>query len=367
MSAPVVRIRPSCEVVLLTDDRGLTSSVHDALAEAFSVSQHRLADVDALPALTDQAVVFCLASLDETALEVVHAVMGGMASKPLFFFSHDDPESRAQVAALGAQSFVAPLNCPAIFSGVRHALNECVEASWRALEPAEETALRASKQGFEDCFATAARGERLPVQEVFSACEKIKESIGVSNVDRWLGALRRHHDNTYRHSMFVCGSLAFFAHARGLRGDELKQLTMAGFLHDAGKACIPLAILDKPGKLDDIETQIMRTHPEHSREILLRESGLSRDIVEMAVHHHEKLDGTGYPDGLKGAELSDLVRLTAIADVYSALTEERAYKPALPPERALNMMKEFGPCHLDQVLVKAFREFALDHIGVEAA
>lgn len=109
----------------------------------------------------------------------------------------------------------------------------------------------------------------------------------------------------------------------------------------------------------------MRTHPEHSRAILLRESGLSEEIVAMAVHHHEKLDGTGYPDGLSGAQLNDHARITAIADVYSALIEERAYKPAMPPEKALEMMAGFKG-HLDPDLVRAFRSFILERFVADA-
>ena len=103
----------------------------------------------------------------------------------------------------------------------------------------------------------------------------------------------------------------------------------------------------------------MKRHPEHSREILLREHGLPDRIVGMAVHHHEKLDGTGYPDGLPSSRIDDPTRLTAIADVYAALTEPRAYKPPMPQEKALDIMDGFTG-HLDMDLLRRFREFMLD-------
>jgi HD-GYP domain-containing protein (c-di-GMP phosphodiesterase class II) len=364
----IAPIRPSGQVVLMSDGNALDDTVDDLLASAFSVSRYDLSQAEALQTLGDKPVVFCVAGLEASQLSAVRRVIAGLSNRPIFIFPVADKKSIDRVNHLGAQAyFTAPLDDFAVLSAVRQVANAGVERSWSRLEPAEEKALVASRQGFDDCFAAAARGEPLPVEEVYSACETIQESMGASNVDRWLGALQEHHNNTYRHCMFVCGTIAFFFHGRGLRGDELKELTMGGFLHDAGKANIPLAILDKPAKLDDDEFKIMRTHPSHSREILMRENGLSDAIITMAVHHHEKLDGTGYPDGLKGAQMSDIVRLTAIADVYSALIEKRAYKPAMSNEKAFEIMTGFDPGHLDQVLVSAFREFVMDHVKNEAA
>jgi HD-GYP domain-containing protein (c-di-GMP phosphodiesterase class II) len=268
-------------------------------------------------------------------------------------------------ANLGAEAFVAPFDYTAICAAVRRASIEAVEASWSALSPAETQALTASADSFKSCFLATARGEKMPLAGVYSACDSIQDSFGVSNVGRWLDSLRQHHDSTFRHSMFVCGSLSHFANAIGINGVDLKELTLGGFLHDAGKARVPLEILDKPGKLNDAEWAEMRNHAAYSREILLAENDLSPQIVEMAVHHHERLDGTGYPDGLKGAQNTDAVRLTAIADVFSALVEPRAYKEEITPEKALDMMASFDG-HLDPALLKSFREFMLDNKSLAA-
>ncbi len=145
----------------------------------------------------------------------------------------------------------------------------------------------------------------------------------------------------------------------GIGEGELHQLTVGGLLHDIGKSMISLEILDKPGKLDEREWRTMKTHPEHSRDILLREMGLERDVIAMVAHHHEKLDGTGYPDGLSGAQINDHVRLIAIADVYSALIDKRAYKGSMSKEDALDLMAKFKG-HLDMDLLREFRSFVLD-------
>lgn len=175
--------------------------------------------------------------------------------------------------------------------------------------------------------------------------------------DTWIDALANHHNYSFRHSMFVCGTLTYFAHAIGIGGRDLKRLAVGGLLHDIGKSKVPLEILDKPRELDDSEWRIMRKHPAFSRQILLREHDLDPDTIAMAVHHHEKLDGTGYPDGLSGARISDSTRLTAIADVYSALIDNRSYKGAMTNEQALDLMDTFEG-HLDMDLLRAFRTFA---------
>lgn len=355
------------DVAVIGNTEPLSGQLNDMLAEAFTVSSFELSHSETEGKTNANAVVFCLNRISTTDSARIRRIAAKLPSRPIFVFPTYNRDTIDQAQSLGAgECFIVPLDRAALLSAVRQAVNSAVEASWHQLKPSEEKALRASLQSFEECFRATARSAPLPVDQIYSACEKIAENVEESNIDRWLDSLRRHHNSSYRHSMIVCGTLSFFAHHLGVRGEELNRLTIGGFLHDAGKAQIPLEILDKPGKLDPDERQIMSRHPEYSREILLRENDLDPDVVAMAVHHHEKLDGTGYPDGLKGAQLNDLVRLTAIADVYSALIEQRAYKPALPNEEALGIMSGFTG-HLDMVLVKCFREFILDHATRAAA
>lgn len=352
----------SAQVALISDGNAAASTIESVVASAFSVGSLSLSDaIDAEGALPGVAV-FCLARLSGGDAARISDLCARHAITPLFVFRSYKLQHVDAARALGAaHCFVPPYDDATIVAAVRASLNAIVEASWSALHPSEERALRSSVASFDTMLEAASVGQPLPLEKVTQACENIQHSLGESNVNRWLGALQKHHDNTYRHSMFVCGVLAFFARSLGIRGDELKELTVGGFLHDAGKAMIPLAILDKPGKLDDEEWQVMRTHPAHSRDILLREHGLSERIVRMAVHHHEKLNGGGYPDGLNASQLDDPVRLTAICDVYAALAEERAYKPAMPPEKALEIMAGFEG-HLDMDLLRAFRTFVLDQV-----
>jgi len=357
----------SRNVAFFGDGNMLHRPALEAVAGGFTVAPARFpmkAGQTPPPAFS---VVICIAKIHSRDMDAIRQIVGAYPTPPVFIFPTLRADNAAYAAEFpGATQCCAPIDPATLREEIRWRVNRVVEESWRKLKPAEEKALRASLQSFDELFGASSRGAPLPVEKVYAACETIQGSLGESNVDRWLGSLRNHHNSTYRHSMFVCGTLAFFAHALGVRGDELRRMTVGGFLHDAGKARVPLEILNKPGKLDDQEWAVMRRHPEHSRELLLLEQGLDPDIIAMAVHHHEKIDGTGYPDNLRGAELNDYVRLTAIADVYAALAEERAYKPAMPTEKALEIMSGFKG-HLDMALVRRFREFILDSSAREAA
>jgi len=353
--------------MLFSDGNVMTKPLLKILTTAFKVASAAYSSAESMESPGGRAVVFCLGKLQPKELDLVRAVSNRYSAPPIFVFPTFNSGNVERVESIpGARHFISPLEDAPIRKAVRTAINQGVEASWGLLPPAEELALKSSLQSFEAIFGASTRGEPLPVAKVYDACENIQCTLGVSNVDRWLGSLRQHHNSTYRHSMFVCGALAYFAHEVGVRGDDLKQLTVGGFLHDAGKAMVPLEVLDKAGKLDDAEWEMMRRHPEYSREILSKETGLAPETVAMAVHHHEKLDGTGYPDNLKGKQINDYVRLTSIADVYAALAEERAYKAAMPTEEALNLMCSFKG-HLDLSLTRRFREFILDSVDSSIA
>ncbi|WP_238183315.1 HD-GYP domain-containing protein, partial [Methylobacterium trifolii] len=129
----------------------------------------------------------------------------------------------------------------------------------------------------------------------------------------------------------------------------------AALVHDVGKARIPLAILNKPGPLDAAEMAVMRTHAAVGHDILFA-SGM-RDPVALPAtrHHHEMLDGSGYPDRLSGDRIDDPIRLLTICDIYAALTERRPYRPAMPQAEALRVLRGMSAAaKLEPALVEAF-------------
>jgi putative nucleotidyltransferase with HDIG domain len=132
-----------------------------------------------------------------------------------------------------------------------------------------------------------------------------------------------------------------------------RDLAVGGLLHDVGKLSVPLGILQKPGPLDDAEFAEIRRHPEAGRKLLDELGGFPETVRRLVSDHHERLDGTGYPHGLKGDELPIETRILAVCDVYDALVSDRVYRAAWTPERALGLLQEEAGTGYDPAVVKA--------------
>ena len=336
------------------------NEVASALSGYFTFRKIPLHEYSADGVLDGALNIFCVNISGAETYERVKGAIKICDSETLFVLpSHSGDSIKRLRQHTKADYFVLPLDVEEFRAAVKSSLNRPAEKAWSALEPAKQKALKSAVVSFEKCFNQVATGGPVPIEDLSSSCQDIREAAELGGLDSWINALDNHHDYSFRHSMFVCGSLTYFAHAIGIRGPELDQLTLGGLLHDIGKCRIPLEILDKPGKLDHREWENMKLHPVHSREILQGENELGADLIAMAVNHHEKIDGTGYPDGLSNGQITDHVRLTAIADVYSALIDKRAYKGSMTSESALEMMSDFKG-HLDLDLVREFRDFTLD-------
>ncbi|MEC7583666.1 MAG: HD domain-containing phosphohydrolase, partial [Planctomycetota bacterium] len=152
------------------------------------------------------------------------------------------------------------------------------------------------------------------------------------------------------------GGRAFGAHL-GLSEPDIKALERAGILHDIGKVGIPDAVLQKPGKLNSEEWQLMKQHPVIGAELLAPLRTMQR-VVPIVRHHHERWDGQGYPDGLAGEEIPLLARVFQLLDAFDALTSERPYKSAMTPEESLaTLEKEAAEGKWDPRLLREFQAF----------
>lgn len=155
---------------------------------------------------------------------------------------------------------------------------------------------------------------------------------------------------TARHSRSVAETVERLARGLGWEEDRLHEIYVAGLLHDLGKLSIPKKILDKPGPLDPAEIDIIRTHTYYTHR-LLTEAGFPTRMAEWAAHHHERLDGKGYPFALAGKEIDEGSRLMAIADIFAALTEDRPYRLAMTPGEALALIQRGAGTMVDAHLV----------------
>ncbi|MFY3386722.1 HD-GYP domain-containing protein [Paracidovorax sp. MALMAid1276] len=169
-----------------------------------------------------------------------------------------------------------------------------------------------------------------------------------------LARLKTADDYTYMHSVAVCALMVALAKQLKLNDDQTRLAGMAGLLHDLGKAAIPLSVLNKPGKLTDKEFAVVRSHPVEGYHMLKEGGSVSDAVMDACLHHHEKIDGSGYPDKLKGENISVIARMTAICDVYDAVTSDRPYKRGWDPSESLRRMAEWTNDHFDARMFQAF-------------
>jgi putative nucleotidyltransferase with HDIG domain len=260
-----------------------------------------------------------------------------------------------QAWALGATDTISrPFDAQGILHRIRAAFPDNHGFDGEALNRGVEAAHAVIVKMFEKLPA----GVPLKFSDVVEAENRILKAIKHSSLREWLTTVGCHHTDTYRHCLFVTGFAVAFAQHLGMREDDQRRLARAALLHDVGKAFIPVVILDKPGKLTEEEMDEMRKHPRRGYEALAAEGSFPPEMLDVVLHHHELLDGSGYPNALNGNQVSDIVRLTTIFDIYSALVEERPYRLPFTHARAFSIMEKMGD-KIDQHLLQAFRPVVL--------
>lgn len=198
-------------------------------------------------------------------------------------------------------------------------------------------------------------GKQVELEYIEPITEKIVNSV-FRNKDALISLTRiKDRDQyTFMHSVSVSGLMASFALDRGMERERIKQVVLGGLLHDVGKMKVPLEILNKPDKLTDDEFKIMKGHAQLSIDLLAGTPGLTPDALDVAAMHHERFDGTGYPKGLQGDEISEVGQMSAIVDVYDALTSVRCYKDAWEPSFTLKKLLEWSGSHFSKELVSSY-------------
>jgi putative nucleotidyltransferase with HDIG domain len=169
-----------------------------------------------------------------------------------------------------------------------------------------------------------------------------------------LARLKTADDYTYMHSVAVCALMVALARQLGLDEKETREAGMAGLLHDLGKALMPMEVLNKPGKLTDEEFAIIKTHPVEGHRLLVEGKTASATVLDVCLHHHEKVDGSGYPDRLPADRISLHAKMGAVCDVYDAITSNRPYKAGWDPAESIRKMTEWSKGHFDERVFQAF-------------
>lgn len=285
-------------------------------------------------------------------LDIVMPVMDGMEvlqqmarsrwteELPVFLITADSADDTLRRAyALGVMDVIAKPVVPYVVQRRIGSVIELFQARKRLSQRVEEQQ--------SEIFQQAQRIIQLNMGmiEALSAAIEFRSGESGSHV-------RRIHDIT--HYMLTHTSLG-----EGFSSEEIEQIALAAIMHDVGKIAIPDAILNKPGKLTPEEYEVMKTHTLQGGMLLekipqMREHAAFRYAYDIALHHHERWDGGGYPHGLRGKEISLWAQIVSIADVYDALVSKRVYKEAFPIERALQMIQQ-GECGVfNPALVRCF-------------
>ena len=197
-------------------------------------------------------------------------------------------------------------------------------------------------KAIQNSFDKITSNQPVDLKQINEAGQNIATAIADLGISEWLSTVRVYHQSTFQHILLVTGIACAFAQSTGMSKTDVAKLTEAGLLHDIGKIWISDTILDKPGELTPEEFEIIKRHPVEGYKKLSEQGNLDPAVLHSVRHHHEYLDGSGYPDGLMADTIPDLTRILTICDIMGALLEERAYKPRFSIEKSLSILKSMG-------------------------
>jgi HD-GYP domain-containing protein (c-di-GMP phosphodiesterase class II) len=211
-----------------------------------------------------------------------------------------------------------------------------------------------SKQAVQQLFGDLRMGKALNAQALQPLVEELAASV-FRNPGALvsLARLKTKDDYSYMHSVAVCALMIALARELGMGTKACREAGLAGLLHDVGKALMPLEVLNKPGKLTEAEFAVMRSHPARGHAVLVESGTAGLVALDVCLHHHERIDGGGYPHGLPGDGISQMARMGAICDVYDAISSPRPYKSAWDPADSISRMASWTG-HFDPTLFAVF-------------
>ena len=342
-------------VHVVADSSAKLAGVRSVLEKKYAVTSELLGGIGVQRAAINALVV----KVDLRAFQnicVLKKIVDQLPDVDKRIFLIDDAAhlSTSQAYALGASCVLqGPLNQAKLLKELSDAMPaEPPEArSAEAVAGAGEVALASM-------FAAAATGAAIDVTGAQNAGNMISDAIEEHGLSQWLTTVRKHHEGTYQHCLLVTGLAVDFGLEPGFPKKDIERLHSAAMFHDIGKATIPLAVLDKPGRLDERGATMIETHPGAGYDILKDNAPISPEVLDGVRHHHEYLDGSGYPDKLCAASISDLVRVLTISDIFAALIEDRRYRSPMSRAEAYNIICGMNG-KLEKALVGAFKNVAL--------
>lgn len=342
---------------IIADSPAKVADLRSKLASRYSASSALLNSGKAAPDSLDAVIVAIDLGIPEN-ISALREQFGKSRTerKRIFIIEQRARILNAQAYALGATSvLIAPVGQESLLA----ALSDGADVAATETLSGSEAAASAGALAIASMFSDVLANRPINVAGVEGAARMIAENVAEEGLSAWLQVVRQHHEGTFQHCLLVTGIAVDFGLCLGMARADVRRLYSAAMFHDVGKAKIPLVILDKPGRLDRDERILIETHPMAGCEALRGGAGISAEILDVVLHHHEYLDGSGYPDGLCDGRICDLVRLLTICDIFGALIEDRRYKPPMSRQQAYEIICGMRG-KLEAPLVAAFNEVALN-------
>jgi HD-GYP domain-containing protein (c-di-GMP phosphodiesterase class II) len=255
---------------------------------------------------------------------------------------------------------VKPYRRSELISAISKQLDARVEHSWQELPAVQRKALEGTLGVFNSVADDISNGNPLSYKSINESCAALVDVVTQEELTPLLNKIKDHDNFTYVHSLRFAIFMALFGKSVGLPKTQQTVVATGGLLHDVGMMTVPRDLLGKHGKLAAEEWSVLRGHVAISQKILVNTDSIPKGVLTIGTQDHERLDGSGYPRGLKSSELNDLARMAGIIDVFCALTDRRPYKRAIPAHVALETMAIEMKDQLDQGMLVKFKEILLD-------
>ena len=342
-------VKSAQRIKAVTDTPERARRLQSALQSCAKVDYVNLAQAHAARSPADDLVIWADLKAVDTIL-AIRSLIDMHRDVERRFFVIDDVShlASAQAYALGATHvLMADRSLSALQTFF-------IQSSSLIAEGTIEEAVLGSIQELKNATILFASGGEVDVASLESCADPTISALTQNGISGWLDVVRGHHEATYQHALLVTGVLVDFGISLGMRSTDLRKLHLAAMLHDIGKAKIPIGILDKPGRLADAERAIIELHPVIAFEALKRNSRVPAEVLDAGRHHHEYLDGSGYPMSVKGDKIHPYAKLIAIADVFDAMTSVRSYGKRATPYEAVEIMKREMVGKLDYQVCSVF-------------
>ena len=361
MAALAEKTQNSRRLLLASDVEDEHSELAHILQNAGSVESISIFDLPDHPASDFSGVVV---DIDLTSIEAVQRVRKKLTGKAyqalprLFVLADALHHGSAQAWALGATDTIQrPFDPESILHRIRHAFPEKPQDERTSAAKILSKGVAAAQAVMIKIFERLPAGIPLTLDDVLQAETEILKALRKSTLKEWLLAVSKHHKRSYRHTLLVTGYAVAFAQYLGMREEDQRRIARAALVHDVGMAFIPVSILDKTSDLTPEESNIVAGHARLGYDALRKQGGFPAEVLDVVLHHHELLDGTGYPEALDAERLSDIVRIVTLVDTYATLLEARGDTPPLSPARAFTALEHLEG-KIDIALLHAFRPVA---------